>query len=95
MVEDKLEGGIGHPMAERPAPSFLKQTPKALARDAGQGQVGHGQIGPSVPRDPQVQPPRDMRDIRELAQRIDSLMFEIIDRLNNLNEWLGQVPKVK
>ena len=39
--------------------------------------------------------PRDTRDIRELAQRIDSLMFEIIERLENLNGWLGQLPRVK
>ena len=43
---------------------------------------------------PQAQP-RDTRDIRELAQQIDVLMFEIIDRLKNLNEWLGQLPRIK
>jgi len=85
-IEAAAKGGAGHPMSERP-PAFL--TPKARARDADRG------IPPADrPLQGQVQQ-RDTRDIRELAQRIDSLMFEIIERLENLNGWLGQLPRVK
>ena len=88
MADDK-QGGADHPMAEKGPPSFLMNaprmpTPKAMARDAT--------VSPDRSA---AQPPRDVRDIRELAQRIDNLMFEIIERLENLNGWLGQLPRVK
>lgn len=87
-----------------PMPSFLNKnappSPKEIARQAGT--MGIPPLGSQVaesarrqlPPDHQAQS-RDTRDIRELAQQIDGLMFEIIERLQNLNGWLGQLPRVK